>query len=880
MSLLFPAKLMMIYFLGPEDRRLELDPFDEESEPIALDLKPDTVVILRCDALQCKLSARDTDYALCSWVVAPSEAGPRGWSTFNEERIDRSPALKELGRWAVARLEELMRQDVEGNLPDDCPRRWQRWMRATYFRHSNFPVAITGTATHSPGAGSCELLFKSLMNGVDFVQDIPLGRWNHEEYYDPRPDCWMYSQVCTGGFVRTSVRHAQFIDGVDLFDNKHFQISQSEATGMEPQQRHILETSYEALVMAGYAKKTLMNSYIAVFSGSTHPEAAYINYCQGAGAGNVSQAIISNRTSFVLGCMGPSTSIDCEHASSAMAIQVGCTAVAPNNQWRHNTGGHSLASITGGVYISVAGPFMWPRFHMHMNPLGRSCTWDERGAGYVRGECSMSIIQKPYTEKIDDEWVVTGESVLSTIVGYKMVSNGKAASLTAPSVPAMMEAVDGAVNLASVGPLDIDVVECYGCGGALEDSVEATALGRLLRSRAGAEEEPLNLGAVKTQLSAQCEASAMSSFVKGMYAIRFAANTGNLHLKQLNPHIEAADCLQFSQEALPFRDEWAFHGSSSRGWGGINTHIIQWWQVDEKIVRTYKLESSREPMAFWPGGGGHLEASAKPLEVYSIVGSWNNWKPEVMQLTEDGSWVYTVTLGMNRYETFQLWLDADSNKVLHPQKPRAPSACTVRGPVRLDEASGLNWMIDGRVLAAPALAISAGEAVQPAEQLAEWSTRDRGRVGDQYQVTLSIAGKYRAVSWKKVKAGAEEDVLRALQGTYQVTGSFNNWGLSEMTSSEDVSLGLYTIRIGPLRDAKNEFQVVRNEAWDQRFHPPFGTIASESWDEFEVEGPDDGGHGKNWCLKGKPGDFFIIEFQRSLSNGMDVKHISWRRLVE
>mmetsp|Transcript_36505 Transcript_36505/g.109038 ORF Transcript_36505/g.109038 Transcript_36505/m.109038 type:complete len:466 (+) Transcript_36505:1-1398(+) len=464
-----------------------------------------------------------------------------------------------------------------------------------------------------------------------------------------------------------------------------------------------------------------------------------------------------------------------------------------------------------------------------------------------------------------------------------MTSNGKAASLTAPSAPAMLEAVDGSLQDAGIGPLDLDSVECSGSGGMLEDAVEASCLSKLLRHGPEAADEPLNLGAVKTNLSAQCEASAMSSFVKALFSITYATNPGSQHLKQLNPHIEAEDNMQFSSEALPYRDEWAFHGASARGWGGINTHIIQWFKVDNDYVRTEKIQSSVEPMSFWPGGGGHLEATAKPMEHYSIVGSWNSWKPETMETTEDGDWVFTVTLGMNRYETFQIWLDGDSNKVLHPAQPRSGSACAVRGPVQLDEANGLNWMIDGRVLAQPAgaataPAIEVGAAAPTGEELAGFSTRDRGRVGDQYQVMLNIAGKYRAVTWRKVKSGAEDDVLRALQGTYYVTGTFNNWGLSEMTASEDTALGLHAIRIGPLRDAKNDFQIVRNKAWDQRFHPPFGTIASETWDEFEVEGPDDAGHGKNWCLKAKPGSHFVIEFQRALSNGMDVKRISWRRV--
>lgn len=880
MGLFASVKLMLLCFAGPGEGRLELQTFDEESGTVTINTRPDMVVILRCDSLSHTHVSTASDYAICSWVAAPNSAGTRGWNCFNTGAMENIPGLHELCEWTDERLMALMHLEVQEKL-EDVPRSWQRMMRATYFKNSNLPVAIRGASTHSPGSNDCDLLWKTLNNGIDYLQVIPHLRWDHTPYYDPDPNCWMQSATETGGWIRTSVQHAQFIDGVDLFDNKFFQISQSEATGMEPQQRHILETSYEALRMAGYTKKALMNAYIAVFSGSTHPEAAYVPYPGGAGAGNLSQAIVSNRTSFVLGCMGPSTSIDCEMASASMALMVGCSAVAPNNAWRTQSGGDSDAAITGGVHINVAGPYMWPRFHAYMNPMGRCFAFDECGNGYVRGECCMSVVQKKYTENVDGEWVVPDELLLGTIVGYRMTNNGSSASLTAPHAASQQEVVHDAIQLAGIDALDLDAIECHGVGGLLEDSVEVSAYGKLLRTAEGSEFEPLVLSSVKTNLSAQCEASGMTAFVKVMYNILYAAHVSNLHLKQLNPHIVQSESLIMHSEALPYRDNWSFHGVSSRGWGGINTHIIQWCQVDPERVRTDKLELLSEPFSFWPGGGGMLEREARPSEGYFIVGSWNNWKPEEMQRTEEG-FVYTVTLGMNRFETFQIWLDGDSNRVLHPSMPRAPSACAMRGPVQLDQANGLNWLIDGRVVqqpvAAPADPAAPSTATDTAEEHLEVSTRDRGRVGDKYEVKLSVAGKYRAVSWWKTARGADDAELRTLQGTYYVIGSYNKWKLDEMTPDEDAVLGLHTLEIGPLDAGTHEFQIVRNRAWDQRFHPQFSTMAAESWDEYEVCGPDDEGHMRNWCIKARKGDVFRIEFQRSLGNGVDMKRISWRSL--
>merc|ERR1712187_851897 len=152
------------------------------------------------------------------------------------------------------------------------------------------------------------------------------------------------------------------------------------------------------------------------------------------------------------------------------------------------------------------------------------------------------------------------------------------------------------------------------------------------------------------------------------------------------------------------------------------------------------------------------------------------------------------------------------------------------------------------------------------------STRDTGNPGDQYKVTLAIAGKYRAVSWKKVYTVADENEMLfdpSVQGTYYISSSANRWGLDKMTASTEV-VGLHTLDVGPLRMNSLEFQIFRNNDWDQCIYPAITLAGQETGDDTDACGPDNGGSGRTWSIRGKVGDSFKVEFQRSFERGADT----------
>lgn len=765
LSLLNRARFMLVYFFGEGRGQLELTPFDEDSQSVEIPTEPDMLVILRADQMHHKHQSSRGEFSIISWILAAEHSTTRGWTGGLSRTLGVAiPTARELIEWSQERIKDLVDMEDTEKFQTEVPREWQLMMRHSFFRNNHNPVAVRGEAGHMPTTNSNRVLWEVMNQGADFVTEVPYMRWDHELYYDEDPNCWMQSNCFRPWLItKTSIKHGQFIEGVDLFDNKFFGVSNMEAQGMDPMQRHILETSYEALYGAGYNKKLLMGKYIAVFTGCSNPEWNYIDKEAGACSGTgSSQAITSNRTSFLLGIQGPSTSIDCEQSSAGMALMLGCTAVSPNNERRTTSGGDSEAAICGGVFLQMS-PFMWPRFNAYMNPKGRCFSFDQAANGYVRGECCASAALKPYAEKVDNQLLVVDAPCIGTLVGWRMTNNGRSAGLAAPSGPAEQEAIADCVRHAGISPLDVDAMECHAGGSLLHDGVEVASTTSVLRGLEGGDREMLTLCSSKPNVGVQQEACAMTAFLKVLYNISYANQAPVIHLKQLNPHIEIGEevAVNFNSEAMAFRDSRVFHGFGTRGLGGTNINMVSWFSADGSRVPVVKPKMERASFSYWPAGGGMLESDIKASEGYFIIGTWTNWRtPEEMVRQRDGSFTATVTLGDGCVEAFQILLDGEKDKVLHPERPNALPGSRLLGPTMGYYLHGqnLNWVIDGREVTLPAVddAISSLVPSSSAKQQLRSSkdalahARDQGQAGDTYEVKLFISGKYRAVTWSKM----------------------------------------------------------------------------------------------------------------------------------
>jgi acyl transferase domain-containing protein len=169
------------------------------------------------------------------------------------------------------------------------------------------PIAVIGMGCRFPGGvHSPEQLWDLLSSGRDAGGPVPHDRWNADAFFNPDPEAKESINSKSGYFLTEDIR---------AFDARFFECRPYEAHTMDPQQRIILETTYEALENAGLRLEDIDGSDTAVFVGvygrdydrMGYKDLPLITKGHTTGAG---EAVLSNRISYLLNLKGASMTID------------------------------------------------------------------------------------------------------------------------------------------------------------------------------------------------------------------------------------------------------------------------------------------------------------------------------------------------------------------------------------------------------------------------------------------------------------------------------------------------------------------------------------------------------------------------------------------
>lgn len=429
-------------------------------------------------------------------------------------------------------------------------------------------VAVVGISCRFPNAENKDLFWDMLIKGkCGFHHDYPANRsGEHKEYhmlYNPKR--FTQGRHCALG--------GAYLNNIRDFDAEFFNISSQEARAMDPQQRILLQTTYEAIEDAGLRLEDLQKGKTGVFVGAmnldygsrvTKPEnLRNLNQFHSTG---VTSSILANRISYCLNLTGPSLTVDTACSSSLVALKIAIQCLksgecdvaivcAPN----------IILEPSTQIIFSVGGL---------LAPDGRCKSFDASGDGYGRGEGFAAVILK-----LTDIAVMDKDNIYCAIIACSMNNDGQTAvPITAPSSQTQAELSQKVLEESGLDADDIEYLEAHGTGTTIGDVVEVKSISKTYCNKASGNSRVLRIGSVKSNLNHTESASGLAGLIKVALMLKSKTFAPTVNITTVNPK------LKLTEKGIKVQDvcePWRKEGEKPRtaalnsfGYGGSNVHAI------------------------------------------------------------------------------------------------------------------------------------------------------------------------------------------------------------------------------------------------------------------------------------------------------------------
>ena len=425
------------------------------------------------------------------------------------------------------------------------------------------PIAIVGMACKFPGAPNLGAFWRLLESGGNAITegDPGSGIGRIGQFY---PKSASQTPAC---------RYAALVDDIDQFDAEFFRISPVEAQLLDPQQRMVLETCWQALEDALVDPESLRGSRTGLYLGISNND--YRGVSLGAAQQTEPAASLytvagtsfntaAGRVAFALGLEGPAMAVDTACSSSLFALHQAIASLQRDE---------ADMIVVGGVQAIFLGELTQLRANAGMlSPDGQCKAFDASANGFVRGEgCGMAVLKRLSDAQAD------GDRIWGVVLGSAVNQDGTSAGLTVPNGTAQERVIEEALSKAGVPPNEVDFLEAHGTGTVVGDPIELNAAAAVY-GRGRDPERPLLVGSVKTNVGHLEPAAGLAGLMKVLLSMQAGVIPKHLHFNEPNPGVD--------WDGLPVmitseKTDWPFAahrppraGVSSYGWSGTNVHVV------------------------------------------------------------------------------------------------------------------------------------------------------------------------------------------------------------------------------------------------------------------------------------------------------------------
>jgi len=621
------GKIRIVHFMGPHAGEVTLSPKEDAAiqglqEEYTICASPNTILLMREDTFH--------------YAYDEPDGGEASWM--------QCFLLEPRPEWALENFQEEGLSSIFGREANGPPPPKQHL------------VAVTALAIQAAGnMVSTPKEWCAYLSGTDGQLEMPLTRFDYRPYYSTDDD------NIAPGF--TYVKHMSVLDGIDMFDNKMFDVSNSEAAALDPQNRQVLEITCLLLHHKGITKKVTNAGAIhaSVSVGCDKNEWLQMPGVPTSVATNNQLAICANRVNYIYNLKGGSYVCDTACSSSLIAAHLGKLALL-EQRWDplefHLALGTNL-SMTVFSFIGGSAAHM-------LSPGGRCFTFNASANGYNRGDGTAGLM---LNNGENDEYRY------AYFRGSQMGNDGRSASMSAPNGPAQEKCIWGAVREAQMTPPESTVWECHGTGTSLGDPIEVGAVRKVQIKEK--RKEPLMIASSKSNIGHLEGSAAAIAMVKCVVVVTKTKAAPTIHLRTLNPHLDhAAFDAFFCSEPNPYLYNRGHCQVSSFGVGGTNGHAIFWGEdlimkkhtpdyrelfVKKMVIQQAQIKAEGSDPSAWtltgpgvkanPGEKWQVVIEKDPLTgetpvrwhkveeeeevpqpgTYSITGNFNDWSEQLMQ---------------------------------------------------------------------------------------------------------------------------------------------------------------------------------------------------------------------------------------------------------
>ncbi len=451
------------------------------------------------------------------------------------------------------------------------------------------PIAIVGLSAIFAKAANLPEYWDNIVKKIDSITDVPLSRWNIDDYYDADPTQPDKTYCKRGGFIP------------DIsFDPLEFGLPPNILELTDVSQLLALVVAKQALEDSGYGaaseevrrrtgvilgigggqklitpltsrlqypvwEKVLRSLGLreeTIQAAIERMKLAYIPWEENSFPGMLGN-VISGRVANRLDLGGINCVVDAACASSLSALQMAVSEL---------TSGRVDMMLTGGVDTDNS-IFMYMSFSKTpaFSRKNEIKPFDAESDGMMIGEGLGMLVLKRLPDAERD-----GDRIYAVIKGLGASSDGRYKSIYAPNSAGQELALRRAYESAGIVPSTVGLIEAHGTGTVAGDLCEVTTLNQFFR-----ENNPLRqhiaLGSVKSQIGHTKAAAGAASMIKVALALHHKILPPTINIQEPHPQLDIENSpFYLNTETRPWiRGEHPRRaGVSAFGFGGTNFHVV------------------------------------------------------------------------------------------------------------------------------------------------------------------------------------------------------------------------------------------------------------------------------------------------------------------